>query len=112
MCQKALNDYLEEKRQKFSRFYFIGDDDLLEILGQASNPVVIQSHLKKLFSGIFKVAFNKENTQIKSMISSANEYVNLAQPITIEGEVEVWLNQLEAVMRTTLSNLLNECQSA
>lgn len=41
MCQKALNDYLEEKRQKFSRFYFIGDDDLLEILGQCKNPVVI-----------------------------------------------------------------------
>lgn len=41
MCQKALNDYLEEKRQKFSRFYFIGDDDLLEILGQAQNPAVI-----------------------------------------------------------------------
>jgi len=41
MCQKALNSYLEEKRSKFSRFYFIGDDDLLEILGQAKNPVVI-----------------------------------------------------------------------
>lgn len=58
------------------------------------------------------MAFNKENTQIKSMISSANEYVNLAQPISIEGEVEVWLNQLEQVMRTTLSNLLNDCQKA
>jgi dynein heavy chain 2 len=54
-CQKALNSYLEEKRSKFSRFYFIGDDDLLEILGQAKNPAVIQSHLKKLFAGIFKV---------------------------------------------------------
>jgi len=77
MCQKALNDYLEEKRQKFSRFYFIGDDDLLEILGQAQNAVVIQSHLKKLFSGIHKVEFNKDNTQIKSMISSHGEYVPL-----------------------------------
>ena len=41
MCQKALNDFLEQKRSIFSRFYFIGDDDLLEILGQAKNPVVI-----------------------------------------------------------------------
>jgi hypothetical protein len=33
--RSALNDFLEDKRSKFPRFYFIGDDDLLEILGQA-----------------------------------------------------------------------------
>ena len=48
-CQKALNKFLEEKRSIFPRFYFIGDDDLLEILGQSTNPNVIQAHLKKLF---------------------------------------------------------------
>ena len=51
-CQKALCNFLEEKRAKFPRFYFIGDDDLLEILGQAQNPAVIQAHLKKLFQEI------------------------------------------------------------
>ena len=108
MCQKALNDYLEEKRQKFSRFYFIGDDDLLEILGQGKRPEIIQSHLKKLFSGIFKVAFNKENTSIKSMVSSANEYVELAQPIQITEDVEVWLIELEKTMRVTLDRILKQ----
>jgi dynein heavy chain 2 len=41
-CQKALSDFLEQKRSKFPRFYFIGDDDLLEILGQSQNATVIQ----------------------------------------------------------------------
>ena len=31
-CQKALNNFLEEKRQCFARFYFMGDEDLLEVL--------------------------------------------------------------------------------
>jgi dynein heavy chain 2 len=50
-CQRALNEFLEEKRSAFPRFYFLGDDDLLEIVGQSTNPTVIQAHLKKLFQG-------------------------------------------------------------
>lgn len=47
----------QEKRLRFPRFYFLGDEDLLEILGQANKQHVIQSHLKKLFSGIHSVVF-------------------------------------------------------
>jgi dynein heavy chain 2 len=46
-CQKSLKEFLDDKRSSFPRFYFIGDDDLLEILGQPINPLVIQTHLKK-----------------------------------------------------------------
>ena len=108
MCQKALNDFLEQKRSIFSRFYFIGDDDLLEILGQAKNPAVIQSHLKKLFAGIYKVEFDKGNQQIISMISQANEYVPLKSPVRITDDVEVWLGDLERTMRDTLHSLLQK----
>lgn len=34
-CQKALADYLEEKRSRMPRFYFIGDDDLVRTYSMA-----------------------------------------------------------------------------
>ena len=79
----------QEKRSVFPRFYFIGDDDLLEILGQATNPVVIQSHLKKLFAGIHSVEFDDEYGCILAMKSLEGEVVNLKKPVPISKDVEV-----------------------
>ena len=108
-CQKALTDFLEAKRSSMPRFYFIGDDDLLEILGQAKNPAIIQAHLKKLFQGIHKVQFDANHTRITAMVSSANEIVELETPVVINERVEDWLEQLATEMRATLSSLLNRC---
>lgn len=47
--------------------------DMLEILGQAQNPAVIQAHLKKLFAGITKVQFDDTMKQITAMCSAAGE---------------------------------------
>lgn len=111
-CQKALTDFLEAKRSSMPRFYFIGDDDLLEILGQAKNPNVIQSHLKKLFQGINKVKFNEDSTKITAMVSSANEVVDLETPVVVNEKVEDWLEQLAEEMRNTLAALLTRCLSS
>jgi dynein heavy chain 2 len=70
--------------------------------------VVIQTHLKKLFAGIYKVELSDNNTKIKSMISAAGEYVPLLHQIAISDEVEDWLNDLENEMRITLDDLLKK----
>lgn len=50
--QRALEQYLETKRYVFPRFYFISNDDLLEILANSRKPELIQPHIKKLFENI------------------------------------------------------------
>lgn len=57
--EKSLDMYLETKRQIFPRFYFISNDDLLEILGQGRNPEAVIPHLKKCFDNINTVKLEK-----------------------------------------------------
>ncbi|KAF7236743.1 Dynein heavy chain 2, axonemal [Varanus komodoensis] len=78
--QKSLDMYLETKRHMFPRFYFLSNDDLLEILGQSRNPEAIQPHLKKCFDNIKSLKIQKIGTTSRSealgMYSLDGEYVD------------------------------------
>lgn len=66
--QKALGEYLERERTSFPRFYFVGDEDLLEIIGNSKNIGRLQKHFKKMFAGVAALTLSKEDTVITGKV--------------------------------------------
>lgn len=89
--QKSLDMYLETKRQLFPRFYFLSNDDLLEILGQSRNPEAVQPHMKKCFDNIIRLDLSRmrDKWDATQMNSAGGEKVEFSTPIRLDGPVEV-----------------------
>ncbi|CAM9277540.1 unnamed protein product [Ascophyllum nodosum] len=106
--QKSLEEYLETKRAAFPRFYFLSNDELLEILSQAKDPQAVQPHLRKCFDNLVGLAFGDEpgSIDIHSMVSPEGESVPLGKNLKARGYVEDWLSQVEARMKTSLHGFM------
>ena len=103
--QKSLEDYLETKRMAFPRFYFLSNDELLEILSQTRDPHAVQPHMNKCFDAIKSITFGDARSDANCILGFADpsgEYVPLSEPTRAEGPVEVWLKGVEDGMRRAL----------
>lgn len=109
LIQKSLEGFLEERRRVFPRFYFLSNDDLLEILGHTKEPEKVQSHLRKCFEGLYQLSMKTVRNRVVAdgMSSSDGESVPFTPSVQIEGvSVEVWLRRIETKMRETVQKFI------
>ena len=103
--QKALDDYLEKKRDTFHRFFFLSSDELLEILSTSKTIHNLQPHLRKVFENIARLEFDKD--QAIAMVSAEGESV-LLKNFLPRGEVEEWMKMIEDQMKKSLTGVMRQ----
>lgn len=85
----------------FPRFYFISDEDLLQILG-SSEVRSISPHLLKLFDNCKNLQFGKGDKLVTGMESDEGEKYEFENNQKPEGKVEEWMNRVDDEMKSTL----------
>jgi dynein heavy chain 1 len=107
--QKALGEYLERERVSFPRFYFVGDEDLLEIIGNSNDIFRVAKHFKKMFAGMSGLVMDDDNN-IVAFTSKEGEEVRLKKEVNLlkTPRINDWLSALENNMKLTLAELLGE----
>ena len=119
-CESALNEYLAQKKKQFPRFYFVSNQALLDILSNGNNPHKVCEYLGDLFDGMRAIHFEeaggrKLNSAVGMYSKTETEYVPFPEKVTngrfvCEGAVEVWLGDLEGMMRKVLKCILEHAR--
>ncbi|EPY22982.1 dynein heavy chain 1, cytosolic [Strigomonas culicis] len=100
--QRALTVYLDTQRRRFPRFFFVGDDDLLEILGNSRDPHFLSKHLRKMFTAL--ASFTVEGTHLVGFSSAEGEDIRYvgSGPVFKDRPLYDWLQDAEQGMVATL----------
>ncbi|KAJ4457121.1 putative Dynein heavy chain 2; axonemal [Paratrimastix pyriformis] len=114
--RKNLQDFLDKKRLDFPRFYFLSDDDLLQILGQARDYEAVRPHLKKCFASLADVDFDTSRGPKRVTVSAMRALEKDAVAFPLERQtlvsgrpVEHWLADLEKNMQLAVRSKIYEC---
>ena len=105
-CKRNLSSFLLQKKEAYPRFYFLSDDDLLDVLSHGCSLEMLNKHLRKLFVTIDAVSI-VENRTVSWKSKVGSEVCKLAEEVSIlDKEVEVYFGEIhEAIRESVRSNI-------
>jgi dynein heavy chain len=107
---KELSRFLDSKRIAFPRFFFLSNEDLIEILSVSKEPQRVQPHIVKCFEGVKRLSL--QDGVVLAMSSSEGECVDFLEavnPTAFQFVAEKWLGAVETQMIATLKSQIASC---
>ncbi|SCU87646.1 LADA_0E05314g1_1 [Lachancea dasiensis] len=105
----SLDDYLERQREQFPRLYFLGNEDLLQLLGAVKDLPQASVHLSKLFNGVARLVHT--NNIIQGLESPEGELLSLQPAIEVGKHLEMkdWLLKVENSIKSSILFWTERC---
>ena len=93
IVQKALDDFLDKKRDHFQRFFFLSNTELLHLISTAKDARSLIPHIQKVFDSIWTLELLDE-TQVDYAISFDGEKISFKGCVLRSTEVEENMSQI------------------
>nr|4W8F_A Chain A, Dynein heavy chain lysozyme chimera [synthetic construct]4W8F_B Chain B, Dynein heavy chain lysozyme chimera [synthetic construct]7MI1_A Chain A, Chimera protein of Dynein and Endolysin [synthetic construct]7MI3_A Chain A, Fusion protein of Dynein and Endolysin [synthetic construct]7MI6_A Chain A, Fusion protein of Dynein and Endolysin [synthetic construct]7MI8_A Chain A, Fusion protein of Dynein and Endolysin [synthetic construct] len=109
MIKSSLSTFLERQRRQFPRFYFLGNDDLLKIIGSGKHHDQVSKFMKKMFGSIESIIFLEDF--ITGVRSVEGEVLNLNEKIELKDSIQAqeWLNILDTEIKLSVFTQFRDC---
>ncbi|CAK0818712.1 unnamed protein product [Prorocentrum cordatum] len=113
-CEKSLNEYLEQKKKIFPRFYFVANQALLDILSNGNRPLKVAEYLGDMYEGVKTLNFEKDPSTgkiVSGILAKDGEKVPFMADLVLDGAVENYLVAMEAHFRMQLREILEQAKA-
>jgi len=100
LIHKEFSEFLESQRRSCPRLYYIGDDDLIQLISIINSHMKDISVLSRVFDGI-KFSMNEKGL-ISGLGGTKNNCFVFNNPIQIENEISVLINRIETGIKETI----------
>lgn len=107
--RESLSDFLEMYRDQFPRFYFVGNDELLEIIGSKNSILAVSKYARKMFGSIMSIQGQNQIIDAVQSIEGEMFYLESKIDTSTFDYPSQWLGELEEQIKCSLLTGIEEC---